>query len=85
MMSQADIAWLILQLLSETRTYRGTVFECGDLEPAERIRYARGLMMALPEHERRGVETAFERIQTFISVAEIMAYLSTHPETGGMQ
>jgi hypothetical protein len=85
MMSQADIAWLLLLLLSETRTYCGAVFECGDLDSPAQIRYARGLMIALPEHERREVETAFERIRTFIGVAETMAYLATHPEAAGTQ
>jgi hypothetical protein len=85
MMSQADVAGLLLLLLSETRTYCGAVFECGDLDSPAQIRYARGLLIALPEQERHEVETAFERIQTFISVAETMAYFATHPEPRGRQ
>jgi hypothetical protein len=85
MMDNEEIAWLLLQILRDTRTYLGVAFECYELEGDAQLRYAKGLFTALPESEKREVESLFNQIYTSASLAREVEYLATHPAPRAMQ
>lgn len=85
MMTTAEIAALLLHLLGWTRIYRGVTFDCLHLEPAEQIKFAEGLLKAMPKPERRIVETAFEHTRAAITAERMARALATHPTPEAVQ
>lgn len=78
MMNDEEIAWALLQLLRDTRHYRGCTFACERLNSAERRKYAVGLWSALPEPERVVVCASFNKIYHAVAAVRTANARATH-------
>jgi hypothetical protein len=86
MMTQDEIAWLMFQLLQNTRTYRGDSFAYfHDLDDPGKIRHATALLVALPKSERLLVEASFQRITEAVAEWRVTDFLATHSAPVRMQ
>lgn len=86
MLSEDEIAWLLLQLLPESAYYCGdsfAYFRC--LDTKGQIRHANALLMAMPEDDRKAVAESFNRIYDAVAAHRVAALIATHPVPGMMQ
>lgn len=85
-MTQAEIAWLLLQLLGDTAYYRGDSFTyLGCLNSAAQLRHLKALLVAMPEGERLAVEASFGRIHNAVTQHRMADHLATHPTPEAVQ
>lgn len=85
MIDDDEIAWLLLQILRDTRTYIGAKFACGSLDGAAQIKYAKALFLALPKSEQLEVEDLFDTIYSSVVATRLAACHATHQAPKAMQ
>ena len=79
MMDNDEIAWVLRQLLRETRTYCCVQFAQCFTDSAEEVRYFNGLISAMPYGERLEVTASFNNIYDSVVAVRVTASIATHP------
>lgn len=75
MMSEDEIAWLLMRLVAGAAYYAGESFEhFSSLDTAEQIRHASALIAELPDNERKEIADAYDRAVA----ARLIAGAATH-------
>ena len=84
-MTNAEIAWVLHELLSDTRTYCGVQFARNFDDCEEELRYLKGLVSALPNGERIAVEASFNRIYDALVYVRAMDSMDSIPDATHLQ